>query len=115
MDDNQVIDNLTEALVKSGPRYEPETSREVASSVYKALVKQAVVLEGWRGENTCIRDDLGMDSLDLVEMTMDIEDDIGISFALGVEKTYWDNGKTKVLDILQLAYRLKSDGHLDSD
>ncbi|MBW2963320.1 hypothetical protein KY306_00925 [Candidatus Woesearchaeota archaeon] len=111
MNEQQAVEGLTKALIKSGTGYEINKSKEIAQIVYKVIAEHLgsapADTDRWKGEKTCLQKDLGLDSLDFVELAMGVEDELDMSFPEKTEKRYWDEGKTLVLDILQLSYKLR--------
>ncbi len=97
-------------MVQCGPDYDPEKSREIAQGVYTAIKKSGIDPcnnNRWKMENTCIDTDLGVDSLGFIELGIEIEEVLDIIFPVGTEASYWDAGKTSVLDTLKMSYENK--------
>ncbi len=110
MEENQFIAKLTDALVKSGPDYDPEKSREVAQATFTALIEQAGADPGtyseWKMENTCISNDLGLDSMDFIEVLRGLEDALDVLIPDERDLRSF-GGKVSVLDLMQLGYEIK--------
>ena len=109
MDENQIVDGLAEALVKSGP-YDPERSKEVAQGALTAIKSNyhtnPYESNKWNMEKTCLKKDLGFESLDFIEAGMELECALDIDIDKRDEE-YWAEGRTTVLDFMQLGYEVK--------
>lgn len=77
-------------------------AEEIATVVIRMCADTSFKPEGWTTRETRLEEDLGLDSLDIVELAMDVEDEFHI------EVKDRDLGKfSKVGDIIDYVLKLK--------